>query len=294
MDNGSNIDGEGGDLPSRETGTPASVTPTPDGSPHVSGGPSGSGGGSGDGGGLKIGGTVVRVGVGDRPVKPRGSRQLNPKQRLFVEHYIATSSPKQAAILAGYKPHRADKTGSKLLKKRWIQEAIRERMAVQMARIDCTAEKVLRETALVAFSSIADYSMGKDGILRLSGRGVDPASIRAVQHYKRRERFLKRIRDDGGEECDLIEIETEIKLHDKSRALFYLLQHLGLLKQPTPATPEDPVRELLKRLPADVAASLSQVLAGAEPSAVATGNVGANPVPDGSGSEPDSGVSPVS
>ena len=228
------------------------------------------------------------------PTRIRPLGELLPKERIFVEHWIASHNATQSAIRAGYSPNRADRAGQQLLQRPRVAKAIRERLAVLMVQHEVTAEKALRETALLAFSSIADYALGKDGVLRLSSKHVDPAAIRSVQSYRRREKVLRRTYPNG--ECveQLLEVDTEIKLYDKTRALGYLLQLLGLLKQPTPAQTEDPVRELLKRLPADMAAALGAILAGTESRSVEPGDGGAGALGAGSGSEPDSGVSPVS
>lgn len=219
------------------------------------------------------------------PVDLVPRRRLNPQQLRFVEHYLATSSPRQAAILAGYKPHRADKRGDKLLRTPHVAAAIREALAVHTARVNITAESVIRETGLMAFSSVADYSLGRDGVLRLANPGVDPGAIRAVKTYWRKEKVLRRtVDDESGQTEELVEIESSIQMHDKSRGLMFLLQHMGLLKQPVPVVPtDDPVKELLKRLPADIAGAISALLASAGPKPVEHRDDSSDDHDDGSG-----------
>ena len=239
-------------------------------------------------------GTPEGVPEQTRAILPRPRQQLTHRQQLFITHYLNLGNATQAAIRAGYSVKNADKIGSELLGKTRISDAIREKLSAQLVQIEATAEKTLRETAILAYSSIADYSLGTDGVLRLASNGVDPASIRAVQHYKRKERVLRRVKREDGEPMELVEIETEIKLHDKNRALTNLFQYHGLLKQPTPAAHDDPVKELLKRLPPEVAAALSAVLATTSPATLAPGNGGPDPEPNGSGDDGSSGVPAVS
>jgi phage terminase small subunit len=228
------------------------------------------------------------------PVLPRPQKALNPRQTLFVAQYLVDLNATQAAIRAGYSVNRASEIGCQLLRIPKVAAAVRERLNAQLVRVDANSEKVLRETCLVAFSSIADYSLSRDGVLRLASPGVDPAAIRAVSSYKRKERVLRRKVVDESTTEELVEIETEIKMYDKVRAIGYLLQHLGLIKQPTPAVADDPIKELLRRLPANIASELGAVLASAASPALGIGNGGPDPEPNGSGDDGGSGVHPVS
>lgn len=216
--------------------------------------------------------------------------RLTPKQERFANEWLIDQNATQAAIRAGCPPASAYQTGSRWLRKPQVKAAIREALKRQVVLVTLSAEKTLRETGLIAFSNIADYVVDRGGVVRLAHEGLDPASLRAVKSVKRVERVLRRNDDEGTE---LVEVTTEIQMHDKMRALQNLMQYHGLLKQPTPAAPDDPIKELLRRLPPEVSGALSALLAASQSGPLAPGNGSPDPEPNGSRDDGSSGVPAV-
>lgn len=95
-------------------------------------------------------------------------KKLNPMQRRFVEEYKIDLNGTQAAIRAGYSPKTAGCQAFDLLKKPEIQAAIAEAQKRCCDATDISAEKVLRELALIAFARVSDiYDVGSDGTVKL-------------------------------------------------------------------------------------------------------------------------------
>jgi phage terminase small subunit len=185
----------------------------------------------------------------------RKSQGLTPKQRQFVREYLVDLNATQAAIRAGYKAEWANKYASQLLGKTRLRRAVREAMEVRAARTEATADRVVRELALVAFSDIADYQHDEE-TGRLSLRPSAPfGAKRALSSVKRKHR--SRTKDDVTEH----EYELEIRLWDKVAALKTLCQHLGILKAPE----MPPLESILAALPPDVAGQLRSALSRALP-----------------------------
>ncbi|MEK8206760.1 terminase small subunit [Paenibacillus sp. FSL L8-0696] len=66
------------------------------------------------------------------------------KQKLFVKEYLVDLNATQAAIRAGYSAKTANEQGARLLANVSIQEAIQAAMDKRAAKVDVTAEMVLR------------------------------------------------------------------------------------------------------------------------------------------------------
>src|SRR3954469_23899678 len=178
---------------------------------------------------------------------------LTPRQRAFVSHFLVDLNATAAAIRAGYKPSSAAEVASRLVKKSQVSRAIREGMQARAARTRVTADKVVRELAVIAFSDVRHYEVADDGRLRVR-RFADRGAGRAVASVRRKVRTVTRSRGDDKETETTV--ETEFRLWDKVRALDLLCQHLGMLKTPGP----DPIHDLIAKLPADVARNLRALL----------------------------------
>lgn len=70
---------------------------------------------------------------------------LTPKQERFVLEYLVDLNATQAAIRAGYSERTARQTGAENLAKPVIAAAIQEAQAARAARVEITAEWVLRQ-----------------------------------------------------------------------------------------------------------------------------------------------------
>jgi hypothetical protein len=69
--------------------------------------------------------------------------ELNPREARFVDEYLVDLNAKQAAIRAGYAERSAEVTGSRLLSRAKVREAIRAKQVKRSERTEITAEKVL-------------------------------------------------------------------------------------------------------------------------------------------------------
>jgi phage terminase small subunit len=81
---------------------------------------------------------------------------LTAKQQRFIEEYPVDLNATQAAIRAGYSRKTAFVIGYENLKKPHIKAAIEKKLAVLSRNAGITAERILNELAIIAFSNIFD------------------------------------------------------------------------------------------------------------------------------------------
>lgn len=91
---------------------------------------------------------------------------LTLKQQRFVDEYLVDLNATQAAIRAGYSPDTAGAIGHENLKKPEIALALQEARRAQQERTGITADRVLREIALVAFADARELSQVVKGCCR--------------------------------------------------------------------------------------------------------------------------------
>jgi phage terminase small subunit len=150
---------------------------------------------------------------------------LTPKQETFVREYLVDLNATQAAIRAGYSSRTAYSIGEENLKKPEIAAAVDAGMKDRAERIEITADKVLRELALIGFANMADYmSTGPDGdpFLDFSGLTRDQAAALA-------EVTVEDFKDGRGEDARDVR-RIKFKLADKKGALVDIGRHLGMFK----------------------------------------------------------------
>lgn len=135
------------------------------------------------------------------------------RRKLFVEAYISNGgNATQAAISAGYSPHRADVTGAKMVGDIRISEELERRRAELEAKTELSTERVLREVARVALSDPRGLFRA-DGALKPPSEWTDEqaAAIASVEF------------DDAG--------KLKVRLWDKNAALEKAAKHLGLYER---------------------------------------------------------------
>lgn len=76
---------------------------------------------------------------------------LTPKQERFVQEYLVDCNATQAAVRAGYSPRTAYSAGGRLLKTPAVRSALQEAQAQLCRRTGITQDRVLQETARLAF-----------------------------------------------------------------------------------------------------------------------------------------------
>lgn len=154
--------------------------------------------------------------------------KLNPKQARFVAEYLIDLNATQAAIRSGYSESTARAIGAENLTKPAISAAIAEAKAKMASKLEITAERVLRELALIGFANMGDY-VGQDGIVDFSALDKDKwaaVSEVTIDHYT-----------DGRTEDARDVKRVKFKLSDKRAALVDLGKHLNLFN-PAPVLPE--------------------------------------------------------
>ena len=140
---------------------------------------------------------------------------LSAKQETFCQEYLVDLNGTQAAIRAGYSPFSARDIACDLLTKANIRARVDELMAARSMRTEITADVVIRELARIALVNPTDVIDADTAELV---RGATEDHRAAIQSIK--------VRQKPGEFGT--EIEREIKLNDKVKALELLGKHLGM------------------------------------------------------------------
>ena len=185
--------------------------------------------------------------------KPKGGRPnaqslsgLTARQRVFVSEYLVDMNGTAAAIRAGYSSDSAEVQAHWLLSNAKVRSAVDAAMAYREKRTLITQDRVLNETALLAFSDVTNYVIGDDGQVSLAPHAPKGAQ-RAISTIKKRITTTK----DG----DVVR-EVELKLWDKVKPLHMAGQHVNLF---TEKMDEERVnREVEKRLREILAAAQSE------------------------------------
>jgi phage terminase small subunit len=152
-----------------------------------------------------------------------GTRGLSPKQQRFVEEYLIDLNATQAAIRAGYSEKTAQPASSRLLSNVMVQAAIQEAMRARSERTQITADSVLKELALVGFSSIGNVLDFSGQMVRLrAAKDISEEAQRALASMK-----VKRHVESNGDDAKEVEI-LEFRMCDKISALEKLGRHLKL------------------------------------------------------------------
>lgn len=145
---------------------------------------------------------------------------LTPRQMRFIECYLVSLNATQAAIEGGYSARTASVTGAKLLVNPKIAEAIAEAQAQRAQRTEVTADRVLKELAILAFSDVRHFQVDEHGELTLTPNSPDDA-WRAVSSVKHKIRTFKD--QSGNTETNR---EIEYRLWDKNAALEKVAKHI--------------------------------------------------------------------
>jgi len=158
------------------------------------------------------------------------TRPSTARQRRFADEYLVDLNATKAAERAGYSARTARAQGARLLTNVDIAAAILSAMQARTERTQVTADRVIEELAVVAFSDLRNYRMGSDDPLSLT-LGSRSDAARAVSRIKRT-RVTTRYEKNGQwvhETTDTV----ELRLWDKVSALRALMPHLGLTTERT-------------------------------------------------------------
>jgi phage terminase small subunit len=149
-------------------------------------------------------------------------RKLTKKQKLFVAEYQKDWNATRAAIVVGYKEHRASEIACRLVKKSQVQEAIEKAMAERLRKIGVHSERILTEVARVGLSDLRKL-YNEDGSLKLPHEWSDEAAA-AVAGVEVSEIFA-----GEGKARTLVGHTKKVRVFDKVRALELLSKNLGII-----------------------------------------------------------------
>jgi len=184
----------------------------------------------------------------------------NHRHEKFAQALAAGKSAAKAYVEAGYKPNRGNavklKRQESILQRVTELEGVKRSQEQQATRkalkqAEVTAERIVREMAMIAYSDPADlFDFTGDEYRLKPPREVPERARRAMASIK-----VKRYVEKDGDEYQRVEV-LEFKLWDKLAALKALGQHLGLFVQRHEVTfaqferlLEIATDELRKRLP---------------------------------------------
>lgn len=138
---------------------------------------------------------------------------MTPRRQKFVAEFVVDFCAAAAARRAGFAARHASHYGKYLLRQAEVAHAIEARVAAEERAIQVSADRVLAELALIAFSDIRRYAGIEDGRLVLvPSAELAPGESGAVA-------FVAPAGPRTG---------ARIRLHDKIRALRALMKHVGL------------------------------------------------------------------
>lgn len=154
--------------------------------------------------------------------------KLTDKQKRFVDEYLVDLNATAAARRAGYKD---PNIGRQLITKNNVSAEIQKRQEKLRGKLEITQERVLEELAAIAFANGADFAtVNQNGIVRITPTDEVPEEKKkAVASIK-----------EG-------QYGTEVKVHDKVKALELLAKHLGMFdsKNGGSEAPENNIFEVI-------------------------------------------------
>lgn len=106
---------------------------------------------------VKAIGSLFSCFLGHSDVQASDVEKRAARIEKFCRAYIIDLNSRNAAISAGYSEKTAGSQGSRLLKNVKISARIEQLLHKQADKLDITAERVLRELALLAYSNMDDY-----------------------------------------------------------------------------------------------------------------------------------------
>lgn len=157
--------------------------------------------------------------------------KLTDKQKRFVDEYLVDLNATAAAKRAGYSEKSASRIAIELLNKTHVSAEIQKRQAKLRGKLEITQERVLEELAAIAFANGTDFAtITHNGLVRLTPTSELPDEKRkAIASIK-----------EG-------QWGTEVKVHDKVKALELLAKHLGMFdsKNGGSEAPENNIFEVI-------------------------------------------------
>ena len=158
------------------------------------------------------------------------------RRKLFIEAYLTNGgNASQAAIAAGYSPHTAGVTGSRLLKHAEVLAQLQQRRNALLSKLELTTESVLKSLAQAVHFDPRKLYDASGGLKPI--HDLDEDTAMALSGFEVTEE------KDRGEVVGVTEKGGWL---DKSAAREQAMKHLGLYEQ------DNKQRNPLENLPRDV------------------------------------------
>jgi phage terminase small subunit len=148
----------------------------------------------------------------------------DPRQKIFVREYVQDFNATRAYIAAGYSEQGARAGASRLLANVNVQQEVAKLLESLCKELAITKDRVLRETALLAFSNMEDFIRVQDGDAYVDFSNLDRDKAAAIQEVTVEEYSEGR----GKEKRDIK--RTKFRLASKREALELLGKHLSLFR----------------------------------------------------------------
>lgn len=149
--------------------------------------------------------------------------KLTVRERLFVREYLIDLNAARAAVRAGYSPRWAYTNTHRVINRPRVKAVIEAAMAARAAKLEITADRVLREIALMGFANLMDYfTPQEDGTVYVDLSRLTRQQAAALVEVQVEE--FTSGRGAAGREVKRV----RIKLADKSRNLELIGKHLGM------------------------------------------------------------------
>ena len=151
---------------------------------------------------------------------------LTPKQLRFCEEYLVDLNATQAALRTGYSKNTANEQGSRLLANVKIQAYISDLKAQRSKRTEISADRILRELAIVGLSDIRHYFENGWEVRDIDD--IPDVQSKAIQKVKKKTRTT--IKGRGDDQTTETITEVEIGLYDKLSALEKIGRHTSFFE----------------------------------------------------------------
>jgi len=158
------------------------------------------------------------------------------RRKLFIEAYLTNGgNASQAAIAAGYSPHTAGVTGSRLLKHAEVLAQLQQRRNALLSKLELTTESVLKSLAQAVHFDPRKLYDASGGLKPV--HDLDEDTAMALSGFEVTEE-----KDRG----KVVGFTKKVKWLDKNAAREQAMKHLGLYEQ------DNKQRNPLENLPRDV------------------------------------------
>lgn len=158
------------------------------------------------------------------------------RRKLFIEAYLTNGgNASQAAIAAGYSPHTAGVTGSRLLKHAEVLAQLQQRRNALLSKLELTTESALKSLAQAVHFDPRKLYDASGGLKPV--HDLDEDTAMALSGFEVTEE-----KDRG----KVVGFTKKVKWLDKNAAREQAMKHLGLYEQ------DNKQRNPLENLPRDV------------------------------------------